>query len=107
MSLTVLASVQHRTLSESSVKSALLVMLISKQVQFLTEIPKDWVYCLHIDMAPDENWLEADRLRVILETLVGSLAHTGRTPIDICAVKSAEFYSIVVRTTEPGVTIAE
>lgn len=88
----------------SDVKSDLLALLLSKRIEFRSEIPEDWGNCVHVDLKPDENWLEDRFLRPALETLVSSLAHFGRVPIDFCAVKSPDVYSIVVRY-EPLATI--
>lgn len=94
----VLEAIQHQERSEARIKEELLVLLMSKQVKFLSEIPQDWEHCTHVDMQPDADFMEPERLRAVLNTLVGYLAHSGRHPVDVCAVKNSEVYSIVVRT---------
>lgn len=94
----VMLSLQLQGMRESDVKSELLMLLTSKPIEFLTEMP-DWPNCVHVDLPADGNWpIPTDTLRVVLNNLVGSLAHKGVTPIDIGAVKLPEVYSIVVRT---------
>lgn len=99
-------NLQVREQIESNLKVDL-VMLLTKPVRYLESVPQEWTHCAHIDMClpidPDSgDLLEVDphALRVMLNTLIGHLACSGRRPIDICAVKSPPVYSIVVRTEE-------
>jgi hypothetical protein len=81
----------------------LLVMLMSKPAVFLTEIPQDWVHCLHVDISPSRSseWLDPDRdIRPMLEVLLGHMVLQNRRPIDFCAVKSEDTCSIVIRTVD-------
>lgn len=98
--LDVLAKIQHQQRTESDIKSDLLVLLMSKPIEFRTEMP-DWPHCFHVDLKPYADWISPDNLRVVTANLVGHLAASGRTPIDVCAVKLPDVYSIVVKTTEP------
>lgn len=100
----VLARVHHQTLMESDVKADLLILLMTKTVEFRTEMP-DWSSCLHVDVKLSDDWLEAHTLGPMMNNLVGHLAVTGRKPLDICAVKTGgddPVYSIVVKTSEPA-----
>jgi hypothetical protein len=97
--LTAMDRMEVQKMRQARVRTDLLVMLLSKPCQFLSEIPPDWAHCVHCDMLGSEEWLDPEReIRPALENLVGHLASTGRIPIDYCAVKNGEVRSIVIKT---------
>ena len=107
--------IQARESLENSMKLDLLVLLVSKPVKFVDDIPQDWSHCAHVDLLPavdpetgaKADWLDPDtQIRPALETLVSHLVHLGRSPVDICAVKKDSMFSIVIKTTEPQVAAA-
>lgn len=100
--LDVLAAIHIREQKESNIKSEILALLLSKPVEFRTELP-EWEHCIHVDLDANEDWLSPDTLRVMLDNLVGCLVHSCCAPIDICAVKMPGIYSVVVRTDAPSI----
>jgi len=105
----VVLKLQAKESLEKSIKMDLLALLVTKPIQFLTEIPQDWHSCLHVSVphsidpetGEKADWFDPEyQVRPALDNLVSHLASLGRIPIDICAVKTDEMYVIVVRTKE-------
>lgn len=89
---------------ESDLKDKFLALCFSKSIEQLADIPEDWSNCLCVEMdAGDALWLDAERcLMPMLNNLIGSMAHKGKEPIDVCIVRrkldGSNYFSVVVRT---------
>lgn len=89
--------IEMRRRAEASMTLKLLALVFIKPLITHTEFP-EWPNCLHIDMKVDNEWPDTEReLIPMLNSLVGSLIHKVREPIDICILRRDGLFCICVR----------